>query len=426
MVKIDKNNALFLKGVVIANGIPDSDGDVLTKKDIKKLISSFLSQQTDTNHDFLQNMGVKIIENYISQTEETISGHKIPIGSWIADMIVWDKEITSLVRQNRLNGYSLANQPDSDVAHDVTYLLNKRKTYSQFKDMDKLTPTFISLVENPSNGIPFEYFSYQTYLTKSRGLEEDNVSEETKELSKIATSLIDVLSSQLKSGTSMGDEAVIKAAPPQGGVAPAPMQQPYAPPQPAVEPASLQSIDAKLDKLIQIMSGAGQIQKAEDNTKKKKVKGDGTSARTSGHGERTPSTTPKPEETVEETVEEIEEESGVTENSTDLASDGGSDNDPKTEGNDGEGTVAKEEKTNDETGQPQTKESGASLNQVKPTPNNNVQPSNKLQGQTGGRTVLKSAPAQTQNSTVSEPVMQSYNTQSIGTKRDALGRPIRE
>ncbi len=421
MVKVDKKNALFLKGVVIANGIPDSDGDILDRKDIKKLISSFLSHQTDTNHDFLQNMGVEIIENYISQTEETISGHKVPIGSWIASMMVWNKEIISLVRQNRLNGYSLANQPDSDIAHDVTYLLNKRKTYSQFKDMDKLTPTFISLVENPSNKIPFEYFSYKTYLTKSRGLEEDNVSEETKELSKIATSLIDVLSSQLGKNMGVGDESITKAAPPQGGVAPAPIQQQYTQPQPAVEPASLQSIDAKLDKLIQIMSGANQIQKAVDDTKKKKVKGDGSSAKTSGHGERTPSTTPK----VEEEEEEIVEESGVTENNTDLAGEGGDNNAPKVDGESG-GIVSKQEKTNDETGQPQTKESGASLNQVPPTPNNNVQPSNKLQGQTGGRTVLKSAPAQTQNSTISDPVMQSYNTQDIGTKRDALGRPIRD
>ncbi len=419
MVKIDKNNALFIKGVVIANGIPDSDGDVLTKKDIKKLISSFLSHQTDTNHDFLQNMGVKIIENYISQTEETIEGHKIPVGSWLADLIVWDKEIISMVRQNRLNGLSLANQPDRDVATDANYLLNHRKTYSQIKDMDKITPTFISLVEKPANGFPFEYYSYKTYLTKSKGQEEDNVSEETKELSKIATSLIEVLGHQLN-GTPNG-EAIVKAAPPQSGIAPA-MQQPpaqqYAPtPQPAVEPATMQSIDAKLDKLIQIMSGAGQVQKAEDPTKKKKVKGDGTSAKTSGHGERTPTSTPKQEEEVEE---------GVETETTDLANEGGEGNSPKTEGNDGGDTVSKEEKTNDETGQPQTKESGASLNQVKPTPNNNVQPSNKLQGQNGGRTVVKSAPAQTQNSTVSDPVIQSYNTQEIGTKRDALGRPIRD
>lgn len=420
MVKVDKDNALFLKGVVIANGIPDSDGDVLNKKEIKQLISSFLSHQTDTNHDFLQNMGVKIIENYISQTEEIISGHKIPSGSWLASLMVWDKEIMSLIRQNRLNGLSLASQPDKDAIKDISTILNKRKTYAQFKDKDKLTPTFISIVEKPSNKIPFEYFSYQTYITKSKKSEEDSVSEETKELSKIATSLIEVLGSQLTSNVD-ATQPIVKAAPPQGGVAPTmqPQAQPYAPtPQPAVEPASLQSIDAKLDKLIQIMSGAGQVQKAEDNTKKKKVNGDGTSARTSGHGERTPTSTPKVEE---ETVDEEEE---VETEETNLVDGANGEESPKAgEGGD---SVSKEQKTNDETGQPQTKEGGASLNQVKPTPNNNVQPSNKLQGQTGGRTVVKSAPAQTQNSTISQPVVQNYNTQQIGTMRDPLGRPIRD
>ena len=37
MVKIDKENSLFITGVVIANGVADSDGDVLTKKEIKQL-----------------------------------------------------------------------------------------------------------------------------------------------------------------------------------------------------------------------------------------------------------------------------------------------------------------------------------------------------------------------------------------------------
>ena len=55
MVKIDKENSLFITGVVIANGVADSDGDVLTKKEIKQLNSSYLSQNTDTNHDFLEN-----------------------------------------------------------------------------------------------------------------------------------------------------------------------------------------------------------------------------------------------------------------------------------------------------------------------------------------------------------------------------------
>lgn len=398
MVKIDKENALFVKGVVIANGIADSDGDILNKEEIKRLISSFLSHQTDTNHDFLQNMGVKIIENYISQTEETISGHKIPVGSWIATLMIWEKELMSLIRQGRLNGLSLASQPDPDLKANFTNLLNKWKTYSDCKNLDKLTPTFISIVNNPANKLPFEHFSYDTYITKSKGMEEKNVSEETQELSKIATSLIEVLGAQLN-GSPQTNEPIVKAAPPQGGVAPTMQpqaQNPYAAPQQPQIP-TMQSIEQKLDQLIQIMSGANQIQKSEEKKEEKEAE--------------KPKETPKKEEGTEGKEENGEGEEGAK------AGDGG------------EGSVQKEEKKNDETGQPETKEGKASLNQTAPTANNNVQPSSKIEGQNPAgvaRQVIKSAPSHTENATVSEPVVQEYVDQSIGTKRDPFGRPIRD
>lgn len=405
MVKINKENALFVKGVVIANGIEDSDGDVLNKEEIKRLISSFLSHQTDTNHDFLQNMGVKIIENYISQTEEKISGRNIPIGSWIATLMIWEKDLMSLIRQGRLNGLSLASQPDPDLKANFTNLLNKRKTYSDCKNLDKLTPTFISIVNNPANGIPFEFFSYETYITKSKGTEANKVSEETQELSKIATSLIEVLGSQLNGSQTQTSEPILKAAPPQGGVAPTmqpPAQNPYA--APTMQVPTMQSIDQKLDQLIQIMSGSQQIQKSEKTDEKEEKK-------------ETPKEDPKPAEKKETKETTAAEEKGETEGEGAKAGDGG------------EGSVQKEEKTHDETGQPQTKEGGASLNQTAPTANNNVQPSSKIEGQNPAgvaRQVIKSAPSQTENATVSEPVMQSYADQSIGTVRDPLGRPIRD
>ena len=115
MFNIDKKNALFIHGVVIANGIPDADNDVLSKEDIKRLNSSYLSHDTDTNHDFLKNNGIEIIENYISKTEETIHDKKVPKGSWLATMMIWDNDLKSQIRQGRLNGFSLASQPNCEI-----------------------------------------------------------------------------------------------------------------------------------------------------------------------------------------------------------------------------------------------------------------------------------------------------------------------
>lgn len=402
MVKIDKANALFLKGVVIANGIADSDGDKLNKKEIKQLISSYLSHQTDTNHDFLLNLGVKIIENYISQTEETIHGQKIPKGSWIACMIVWDKEIISLIRQGRLNGFSLASMPDADAKANVDSIVNRRKTYKQYLDKDALTPTFISIVNKPANLIPFEYFSYDEYITKNRAMEDENVSEETKVLSDIATSLIDVLGTQLQNNQSTPqDTAITKAAPPQGGVAPTmqpPVQQYQQPPQ--QQPNTIDQINQKLDQLIQLMTANQAIQKSEEDEEPKKEDKDDK--------KEDKKDDKKDDKKGEETQETNDSGKGETPSEA--------------------GAVEKEEKKNDTTGQPETKEGKATLDQVKPTANNDVKPTSNLYGQTPTptqRQVVKSAPSVTENATVSEAPAQNYATQDIGTARDPLGRPVR-
>lgn len=284
MVKVDKKNSLFLTGVVIANGIADSDGDILDKKDIKKLVSSYLSQKTDTNHDFLENFGVKIIENYVSEKDETIGDKKVPSGSWICKMMIWDEDLKHAIRQGKYTGLSLASQPDTTSNETV---LNKRHTYKDFKDVEELTPSFISIVKNPANGYKFDYYSYESYITKSKELEVKSVSEEIQEekmqeteMSVLANKLVDAILQQnnvLKNAVIKSDkteengetveektenkETVTKAAPPQGGIAP---QQPQGQPQYG-QPVSLEMINQKLDHILQIVGGGQQPMKSSEN-----------------------------------------------------------------------------------------------------------------------------------------------------------------
>lgn len=276
MVKVDKKNCLFVTGVVIANGVKDTDGDILYKEDIKKLISSFLSQKTDTNHDFLENYGIKIIENYVSKVEETIGNKTVPEGSWICKMMIWDENLKRSIRQGKYTGLSLACQPDDDVQVDDVF--NKRHTYSQFKDIDSLTPMFISIVKNPANGFNFDYYSYDTYITKSK-MEAKSVSDENRtEMSILATKLVDAFLQENKTlregmimkqaDTTAEESSVVKAAPPQGGVAP--QQQPTQPQY--GQPVSLEQVIQKLDLILQILNGGQQSMKSAEDCSKLKEK----------------------------------------------------------------------------------------------------------------------------------------------------------
>lgn len=382
MVKIDKENSLFITGVVIANGVEDSDGDVLTKKEIKQLNSSYLSQNTDTNHDFLENYGVKIIENYISKVDETIGDKTVPAGSWICKMVIWDEKIKEQIRQGRINGLSLASQPDEDsISHEDT--LNKRSTYSQFKNMDQLTPTFISLVKNPANGYNLDYYSYKTYVTKNKlETEVESVENENNAMGNLANKLLDALlkEKETKTENETLENTVTKAAPPQGGVAP--MQQPQA--GYGQQPVSLEQVNQKLDQILSIIGGGQQPMKS--------VESDGET--------------------------EVSKKKKTCKADDETASD--------------EDVVEKEEKTNDDTLEPETEGTYSKVDSTKsPDGKSDVKPSTETEGSVPSsgkkKKVLKSEDPKTarvENVIKNEKPLTYENPNA--TKRDLMGRPIRD
>ena len=74
--------ALIVNGVIIANGVADSDGDVLTKKDIKTIFMKY-QRDTDTMHTNIKNYGVEVFASWISEIDTTIAGKVVPAGSWL-------------------------------------------------------------------------------------------------------------------------------------------------------------------------------------------------------------------------------------------------------------------------------------------------------------------------------------------------------
>lgn len=156
---------LYIRGVIIANGIPDSDGDVLGKTEIKKLLSKYTEHQTDTMHTYIKNSGVDVIENWINETPTTVDGKQVPAGSWLCTTKVSNPDLIKNIEDGNLTAYSLGSLPD-DAFTDKYWFINKSYKYSDF-DIDNIQPLFISFVNRGANGYTFEIMNKQMYINKN-------------------------------------------------------------------------------------------------------------------------------------------------------------------------------------------------------------------------------------------------------------------
>ena len=186
--KLKKNGVIYLSetkyitGVIIANGIPDSDGDVLTKKDIKIISTKYRDRLTDVMHSRIKNEGVDVIHDWISDTETRIDGQLVPAGSWLADFAVSNTEILKAIDENELRGLSLGSVSE-DALTRKTWFINKRMTYSDLKSMEEVIPLFISFVDKPANGFTFEVNEYEVFINKQAADIGDNEANERDTMS---------------------------------------------------------------------------------------------------------------------------------------------------------------------------------------------------------------------------------------------------
>lgn len=167
----DKSEALYVKGCVIANGIEDSQGDVLDSESIKKIFTSYNNESKfEVMHMGERISGVTLLENYINKSPELIGDKEAPIGSWLITMRVDNPDIRESILNHEFEGVSLS----SEVKKSCKLKLPPITSYSSLKDMECLNPVYISLVgkldsdEGPANGFPIVVQDYTTYIKKSK------------------------------------------------------------------------------------------------------------------------------------------------------------------------------------------------------------------------------------------------------------------
>ena len=171
--------ALIVNGVIIANGVADSDGDVLSKKDIKTIFMKY-QRDTDTMHTNIKNFGVEVFASWISEIDTQMAGKVVPAGSWLATLKVTNEKLIQCIEQGKLNGFSLGSV--SDKAYTPKYwFINKSLNYRDIKDIEEVIPLFISFVDKPANQYGWEVMTYDAYINKNEKDVEEMTDIENKE-----------------------------------------------------------------------------------------------------------------------------------------------------------------------------------------------------------------------------------------------------
>ena len=177
---------LYFKAVIIANGIPDSDDDILGSEDIMELYKKYNNRPSnfEINHDGIYRNGVELIDSYISTEAEKIGMETIPTGSWIALIKSTNKEINKLILDNKLTGVSLTNR----ISDSCPLKAKKKHDEYDYKDTDVkecIYPTGISLVvlpRTPSNGFGLNVADDYGKIIKTRKVNKVSLIEDLRKL----------------------------------------------------------------------------------------------------------------------------------------------------------------------------------------------------------------------------------------------------
>ena len=162
---------LYIRGCIIEANKEDSDQDILTKEDIKKININLTSDiYFDIQHNCEPITGCRLIENTVIDYPVSIAGQMINPGSWVGTVEVNNSDLEQLILNGTIKGFSLFSYAGGNT------------TYKEVLDKSDVYPLFISFVEYPANHILFEVLDRDSYISK---MEDENLADEKSLIDKI-------------------------------------------------------------------------------------------------------------------------------------------------------------------------------------------------------------------------------------------------
>ena len=162
---------LYIRGCIIEANKEDSDQDILTKEDIKKININLTSDiYFDIQHNCEPITGCRLIENTVIDYPVSIGGQMINPGSWVGTVEVNNSDLEQLILNGTIKGFSLFSYAGGNT------------TYKEVLDKSDVYPLFISFVEYPANHILFEVLDRDSYISK---MEDESLADEKSLIDKI-------------------------------------------------------------------------------------------------------------------------------------------------------------------------------------------------------------------------------------------------
>jgi len=114
IIKIDKAKRLA-GGIVYEPGIEDTQGDLASKEEIEKALTSFMKRYaTDTKRIKINHKGKRyffpIIESFIPDTDIVKGSETIPAGAWWLMIHISNDKIWQMVENKELEGFSMGGR----------------------------------------------------------------------------------------------------------------------------------------------------------------------------------------------------------------------------------------------------------------------------------------------------------------------------
>lgn len=168
---------LYVRGCIIEADKEDTDHDVLSKKDIKK-ININLSNDIyyDIQHNLEPVQGCRLIENAVVDYPVTVANQTVNEGSWLCVIEVDNEDLEDLLLKKKVKGFSLFSYG------------NGASSYNELIDTSDVHPLFISFVEYPANQVLFEVLDRDMYISKMEAVkladEEKSLIDKIKDLLK--------------------------------------------------------------------------------------------------------------------------------------------------------------------------------------------------------------------------------------------------
>lgn len=160
-------DVIYIKCCVLASQIPDTTNDVLQRSDIKKIFANTKNINFDIEHQRKYLSGIEIVENYINQSEEHIKGTKIPPGSWIMVLAIYNNQLQNSIHENKIKGVSLRTAL-GEAVNLTDNTLTGRIEYKDILNKEEMQPESISFTSDPANEIPIEIMTYEAYTAKNK------------------------------------------------------------------------------------------------------------------------------------------------------------------------------------------------------------------------------------------------------------------